>query len=90
MKLDRFLKKLEADYAEEKRREAEELHNAIAGVLAEHKTEIQTTLYVLELVKFELLRERYRQLFETAPGQPGQVAFRRGSPDGLEEDTPRG
>jgi hypothetical protein len=63
VKLDKFIEKLEKDYAEGKAREAEELHNAIAELLAEHKAELQTVLYVLELVKFELLQEKYKALF---------------------------
>ena len=71
MKLDRFIQKLEVDYAQEKAREAEELHNAVAQVIADHKAEIQTVLYVLELVKFEVLQEKYKQLFaQTAAPTP--------------------
>jgi signal transduction histidine kinase len=83
MKLDKFLRKLEQDYAEEKAKEAEELHNAIAQVLAEHKAEIQTVLYVLEMVRFEVLQEKYGQLFsarsaseqKTGEPKPGEIRF---------------
>ena len=80
MKLDRFIQKLEGDYAEEKAREAEDLHNAVAQVIADHKAEIQTVLYVLELVKFEVLQEKYKQLFAqtaapTAEGKPAPIKF---------------
>ncbi|MDD5082737.1 MAG: hypothetical protein PHU08_05125 [Dehalococcoidales bacterium] len=74
MKLDNFIRKLEREYAEEKAKEAEGLHNAIALVLAEHKAEIQTVLYVLEMVKFEVLRERYKALFSPREGlKPGPI-----------------
>ncbi len=83
MKLDKFLRKLEQDYAEEKAKEAEELHNAIAQVLAEHKAEIQTVFYVLEMVKFEVLQQKYGQLFpaglasgqKTGEPKPGEIRF---------------
>jgi len=64
MKLDKIIEQLEETYKKEKGKEAEELHNAIAQILAEHKAEIQTVLYVLELIKFELLKEKYEQLFK--------------------------
>lgn len=53
---------LEKAYAEEKEKECEELHNAIAGILAVKKATVQNTLYVLELIKFELLRAKYEEL----------------------------
>ena len=64
MKLDAFVRKLESAYDEEKAKEAEELHNAIAIVLAEHKASIPNTLLVLELIKFELLQAKYREVIE--------------------------
>lgn len=73
MKLDRFIQKLEGDYAQEKAREAENLHNAVAHVIADHKAEIQTVLYVLELVKFEVLQEKYKQIFGQTTVPPGDT-----------------
>ena len=63
MKTKALLEKFEKDYREEKKKEAEELHNAIAQVLAEHRAEVQTVLYVLEMLRFEVLKEKYEQLF---------------------------
>ena len=48
--------------------------------LAEHKAEIQTVLYVLEMVKFEVLHERYKALF-SAPEEPKPGAIRFGKPE---------
>ena len=74
MKTKDLLEQFEKTYRQEKQKEAEELHNAIGTVLAEHNAEIQTVLYVLEMVKFELLREKYGQLFEAEP-RPGEIRF---------------
>jgi len=80
MKTKNLLEQFEKTYRQEKQKEAEELHNAIGAVLAEHKAEIQTVLYVLEMVKFELLKEKYSQLFE-APGEPKPGEIRFGKPE---------
>jgi len=74
MKTKDLLEQFEKTYRQEKQKEAEELHNAIAAVLAEHQAEIQTVLYVLEMVKFELLAEKLKQLFATEP-KPGEIRF---------------
>jgi hypothetical protein len=44
------------------------------AVLSEHKAELQTVLYVLDMVKFELLEDKFRQLFATEP-KPGEIRF---------------
>ncbi|APH11909.1 hypothetical protein ASJ33_01445 [Dehalococcoides mccartyi] len=74
MKTKDLLEQFEKTYREEKQKEAEELHNALVSVLSEHKAEIQTVLYVLEMVKFELLEDRFKQLFASAP-KPGEIRF---------------
>jgi len=74
MKTKDLLEQFEKTYREEKQKEAEELHNALVSVLSEHKAEIQTVLYVLEMVKFELLEDRFKQLFTSAP-KPGEIRF---------------
>ncbi|KTB47830.1 hypothetical protein DEALK_06750 [Dehalogenimonas alkenigignens] len=77
MKTKDLLEQFEKTYRDEKLKEAEALHNAIAGLLSEHKAEIQTVLYVLDMVRFELLEERYRSLF-AADAKPGEM--RDGAP----------
>ena len=80
MKTKDLLERFEKDYREEKRKEAEELHNAIAQVLVDNKAEIQTVLYVLEMLKFELLKEKYAQLFgDTSEPKAGEI--RLGKPE---------
>lgn len=66
-----LLEKLEKAYQEEKNKEAEELHNALAEVLAEKQATVQTTLFVFEMLKFELLRAKYEQLMGNVVVSPG-------------------
>lgn len=74
MKTEDLLEQFEKTYREEKQKEAEELHNALVAVLSEHKAEIQTVLYVLEMVRFELLEDKFKQLFAVEP-KPGEIRF---------------
>jgi len=62
---------LEKSYNELKNKECEELHNAIADVLAEKQATVQNTLYVLKMIEFELLRAKYEQLMGNATVPPG-------------------
>lgn len=70
MKTKNLIEQFEKSYREEKQKEAEELHNAIGEVLSEHNAEINTVLYVLEMIKFELLKDKYSQLFELHESKP--------------------
>jgi hypothetical protein len=74
MKTKDLLEQFEKTYREEKQKEAEELHNALVTVLSEHKAEIQTVLYVLDMVRFELLEDKFKQLFTSEP-KPGEIRF---------------
>jgi hypothetical protein len=53
---------LEKAYEEARTKEAEELHNAIVEVMQEQKASIQNTLFVLELIKHELLEAKYKEI----------------------------
>jgi len=59
---DRLLADLEKAYEGARAEEAEELHNAIVDVIGEHKASIQNALFVLELIRFELLRAKYQEI----------------------------
>ena len=74
MKTKDLFEQFEKTYRLEKQKEAEELHNALVAVLGEQKAELQTVLYVLEMVRFELLEDRFRQLFNSEP-KPGEIRF---------------
>ena len=74
MKTKDLFEQFEKTYRQEKQKEAEELHNALVAVLSEQKAELQTVLYVLEMMRFELLEDRYKQLFASEP-KPGEIRF---------------
>ena len=74
MKTKDLFEQFEKTYRLEKQKEAEDLHNALVAVLSEHKAELQTILYVLEMMRFELLEDRFKQLFATEP-KPGEIRF---------------
>lgn len=69
--IEKLVKGLEKTYNEEKIRECEELHNALAEVIASKKATVQNTLFVLELIRFELLRAKYEELMGSAQVPPG-------------------
>jgi len=62
MKLDSFVKKLEKAYEEEKAKEVEELHNDLVAVIQEHKASIQNILLALDIIKFELMQAKYKEI----------------------------
>ena len=57
-----FLKVLEDAYTKERSKDAEILHNAIVEVIHKHKAAIYDTLFVLELIRFELMQAKYREI----------------------------
>jgi TorA maturation chaperone TorD len=61
--LAQLLAELETKYQSAKKKEAEELHNAIADVITAHTPDAQTLLYVLEMIRFETLSQKFGELF---------------------------
>lgn len=78
VKLDKVAKDLEAAYQKEKDRECEALHNAIAEVLQQQKATVQNTLFVLDLIKFELTRAKYEQYLGNVQIPNGSVPVSTG------------
>ena len=66
--LQRLLGELENKYQATKKEEAEALHNAFAEAIGEHKPDIQTLLFVLEMLRFECLSAKFGEIF--ASGRP--------------------
>ena len=62
MKQGKLFASLEKTYAEAKKQEAEELHNALVEVINEHKPSIENTLYVLDIIRFELMQAKYKEI----------------------------
>jgi hypothetical protein len=71
VEVKKLIEQFEKSYNEQKSKECEELHNAIADILAEKKASIQNALFVLEMVRFELLRAKYEQIMGHAVVPPG-------------------
>jgi len=61
--LERALKQLDENYLAERKAECERLHNRLAEVIAEEKASPQNTLYVLQILQFEVLQDEFRKLF---------------------------
>ena len=78
--LEKVAESLEKTYADQKEKECEELHNAIADVLAEKKPTIQNTLYVIEMIRFELLKAKYEELMGHVIVPPGGGVKRETKP----------
>ena len=53
---------LEKAYEDARQKEAEELHNALVGVIQEQKASIPNTLYVLDLIRHELMEAKYKEI----------------------------
>ena len=53
---------LEKVYEEARAKEQEELHNAIVEVIAELRASIPNTLFVLDLIRFELMEAKYKEI----------------------------
>ena len=57
-----LFQKMQDTYELARKQECETLHNAMAKVLAEQKATIQNALFVLELLKLELLWAKYQEV----------------------------
>ena len=57
-----LLASLEKTYEKAKAEEAGELHNAIVDILNQHKTSIENTLFVLDIIRFELMEAKYKEV----------------------------
>lgn len=66
--LEAALARLEQDYLAARNAEAEELHNDLAGVIVQHKPNVHTLVFVLRMLEFEALSEKYAEYFQK-PGQ---------------------
>jgi len=70
VKLEDFVKRIEKEYLAEKKVEAEKLHNAIAEVIQEHNPDTQTLLFSLEMIRYEFISAKAKELFGTeGPGK---------------------
>ena len=66
VEFEELVKKLEVAYTEEKKKECEELYNAIYDIFTSRKASVQNILFVLKMVEFGLLRAYYLDYVEGA------------------------
>lgn len=64
--LEELVKKLEIAYDEEKKKECEELYNAIHDIFTSRGASVQNILFVIEMVRWGLLRAYYLDYIEGA------------------------
>ena len=64
-KKDKILSELEKTYKKVRAQDAEELHNAIVEVIHEHNAAIYDTLFVLDIIRFELMEAKYKEIMGT-------------------------
>ena len=55
---DKMLKALQKTYEAGRAMDAEELHNALVEVIHEHKAAVYDTLFVLDIIRFELMQAK--------------------------------
>ena len=61
-KKEKLFATLEKAYEEAREKEAEELHNALVEVIHEQKASVYNTLFVLDLIRFELMEAKYKEI----------------------------
>jgi hypothetical protein len=61
---EKVLRELEKTYQQLKDQECEELHNKFVDVLNQLKPALQNALFVCDLVKFELLSEKFNVILK--------------------------
>jgi len=58
----KILEELEKSYAKVRAGDAEDLHNALVEVIHEHNAAIYDALFVLDLIRFELMQAKYKEI----------------------------
>lgn len=58
----KMMEVLQKAYTKERAEDANALHNAIVEVVHEHKAAVYDTLFVLDLIRFELMQAKYREI----------------------------
>lgn len=61
-KTESLLASLEKTYAEAKAKEINELHNALVDTMNEHKPSPENALYVLDVIRFEIMEAKYKEI----------------------------
>lgn len=64
--VEQLIEGFEKDWSEKRQELAENLHNDLVEVIAEHRPDKYTTLFVIEMIKTEVMKEEYEKLFAPA------------------------
>ena len=62
VKKDALFASLEKAYEDARAKESEELHNALIEVIQEQKASLVNTVFVLDLIRFELMEAKYKEI----------------------------
>lgn len=65
--VEQALKQLEDSYYKARKAECEELHNKMVGIIAESQADPKNVLFVLEVLKQEVLQESIDKYFTPSP-----------------------
>ena len=60
--IESTLIELDKKYEEARKKECEELQNGLVNIIIEQNASIQNSLMVLELIRFQLLEAKYREV----------------------------
>lgn len=63
-------KEAEKIYRQERADSTMVLHTSFVDAIAKQQADVQTILYVLELIRFEVLFQKYEQLFRGPADEP--------------------
>lgn len=59
---ENLVAKIEKAYEESRAEEAEELHNAVIDIIAEHKMSVEKILGVLDIIRFQYKMAKYKEI----------------------------
>lgn len=79
--LARMGEQLEAEYRAERKQAAERLHNAFADVIEAQQPSVETLLYVIEMMKHEMLTQEHNIVYE--PASHAKVSNKKPSAVGI-------
>lgn len=63
VKLADLVTKIEKEYREEKKIEAQKIHDDLAAVIQGYNTDTQTILFVIEMIRYELIDSKAAEIF---------------------------
>lgn len=65
MKIETLIKRWNKDWEEQKKKEINELYNALATVISERKPSIENLLAALKLIELGIIEKKLKEIQET-------------------------